>query len=56
MLSLYFGNWTFWEDYNAANGIFGNQKVTFDGPNKLILINPYKKYGILITFVENKIN
>jgi len=39
MLSLYFGNWTFWEDYDATNGIFGNQKVTFDGPNKLILIN-----------------
>lgn len=39
MLALGFGNWIFWEDYNPAEGFFGAQKVTFDGPNKLILIN-----------------
>ena len=38
MLALNFGNWTFWELY-ALPTYFGNQKVTFDGPNKLILIN-----------------
>jgi hypothetical protein len=39
MLALGFANWTFWELYDPAAGIFGPQKVTFDGPNKLILIN-----------------
>jgi hypothetical protein len=39
MLALGFANWTFWEAYDPASGIFGAQKVTFDGPNKLILIN-----------------
>lgn len=39
MLALGFGNWTFWEEYDPFNGSFGPQKVTFDGPNKLILIN-----------------
>jgi hypothetical protein len=32
MLALNYGYWTFWENY-------GPQKVTFDGPNKLILVN-----------------
>jgi hypothetical protein len=39
MLALGFGNWTFWDTY-AVNDVFGNQAVTFDGPNKLILVNP----------------
>lgn len=39
MLALGFANWTFWETYDPATGIYGPQKVTFDGPNKLILIN-----------------
>lgn len=39
MLALGFADWTFWEDSDPANGFFGQQKVTFDGPNKLILVN-----------------
>jgi len=39
VLSLYFANWTFWEAYDPESGTYGGQKVTFDGPNKLILIN-----------------
>ena len=37
-----YGDWDFWELYNPSNTDYGNQAVTFDGPNKLILIN----YGI----------
>lgn len=33
-----YGNWTYWELYSPPS-YFGNQKVTFDGPNKLILVN-----------------
>ena len=33
-----YGDWDFWELYNPDSS-FGNQKVTFDGPNRLILIN-----------------
>lgn len=39
MLALGFASWQFWEDYSPEDGFFGNQKVTFDGPKKLILIN-----------------
>ena len=39
MLGLNFGHWTFWDAYDPANGVFGAQKVTFDGPNKIILVN-----------------
>lgn len=34
-----YGSWEFWEEYNPDEKTFGNQKVTFDGDNKLILIN-----------------
>lgn len=37
-ISVNYGNWTYWADYNPPTYV-GNQKVTFDGPNKLILIN-----------------
>lgn len=33
-----YGHWTYWGDYNPPEFI-GDQKVTFDGPNRLILIN-----------------
>ena len=39
MLALGFGFWRTWELYDPSNGFIGGQKVTFDGPNKLILIN-----------------
>lgn len=39
MLSLYFGDWTNWAAYDPLNGYLGPQKVTFDGFNKLILVN-----------------
>lgn len=39
MLVLNYGYWTNWQAYDPANGFFGGQKVTFDGPNRLILIN-----------------
>lgn len=38
MLALGFADWTFWEAYNPPN-FLGSQKVTFDGVNKLILVN-----------------
>jgi hypothetical protein len=34
-----YGDWDFWELYNPPNTTYGRQKVTFDGPNKLILVN-----------------
>lgn len=41
MSSIHFnyGNWQFWSGYDPSNGLFGNQKVTFDGPNKIIIVN-----------------
>lgn len=38
MLALNFGDWVFWEGYSPLTS-FGQKKVTFDGPNKLILVN-----------------
>lgn len=38
MLALNYGDWVFWEAYNPPN-FLGPQKVTFDGPNRLILVN-----------------
>ena len=38
MLIFNYGDWTFWEAYDPPL-YFGTQKVTFDGPNRLILIN-----------------
>lgn len=38
MLALNFGDWVFWEEYDPPRYL-GSQKVTFDGPNKLILVN-----------------
>lgn len=34
-----YGNWEFWADYDPANNYFGAQKVTFDGPNRIIYVN-----------------
>jgi hypothetical protein len=45
-----YGEWTYWEDYNPPNYV-GNQKVTFDGPNKLILVNE----EVLLLDVQNDI-
>lgn len=39
MLAFSYGHWEFWEDYDPSSGFYGPQKVTFDGVNKLILIN-----------------
>ena len=33
-----YGEWTYWEKYNPPV-YSGNQSVTFDGPNRLILVN-----------------
>lgn len=38
MLGLNYGDWTFWEAYDPPR-FLGPQKVTFDGPNRLILVN-----------------
>jgi hypothetical protein len=38
-LTFNYNNWQFWTVYDPANGLFGNQKVTFDGPNKIIIVN-----------------
>jgi hypothetical protein len=37
-LTFNYGNWQFWGDYNPPLYL-GEQKVTFDGFNKLILVN-----------------
>jgi hypothetical protein len=39
MLLFGYNSWEFWEAYDPPNSTYGNQKVTFDGDNKLILIN-----------------
>lgn len=33
-----FGNWQFWSIYDPGNGLFGNQKVVFDGYKKIIYV------------------
>lgn len=33
-----FMRWEFWSVYDPANGFFGDQKVAFDGPNKIIFV------------------
>jgi hypothetical protein len=38
-LAFNYNNWQFWGPYDPANGYLGEQKVTFDGLNKLILVN-----------------
>lgn len=37
-ITVNYGHWTYWGDYNPPEFV-GEQKVTFDGPNRLILIN-----------------
>jgi hypothetical protein len=37
-ITVNYGHWTYWGDYNPPEFV-GDQKVTFDGPNRLILIN-----------------
>lgn len=39
MLLFNFGYWEFWETYTPGSDTFGNQKVTFDGIRKYILVN-----------------
>lgn len=33
-----FGNWQFWGVYDTENGLYGDQKVAFDGYNKIIYV------------------
>jgi len=33
-----FGNWQFWSVYDPANDLFGDQKVAWDGLNKIIYV------------------
>jgi hypothetical protein len=33
-----FGNWQFWGVYDPPNGLYGDQKVAFDGYNKIIYV------------------
>lgn len=39
MIDYNYNNWQFWGEYDPINGKLGEQKVTFDGPNRLILVN-----------------
>jgi len=39
-LSLNYNYWEFWAPYDPASDFYGQQKVTFDGLNKLIYVNP----------------
>ena len=34
-----YGHWNYWGVYDPSNDLYGDQKVTFDGVNKLILVN-----------------
>ena len=34
-----YNNWQFWSEYDPSGGLLGDQKVTFDGPNKIIIVN-----------------
>ena len=34
-----YNHWNYWGVYDPANELYGDQKVTFDGVNKLILVN-----------------
>ena len=36
---LNYNHWNYWSVYNPASELYGDSKVTFDGPNKLILVN-----------------
>lgn len=38
-IAFNYGYYEFWENYDTANGYYGNQSVTFDGINKQIFIN-----------------
>lgn len=38
-LTTNYGYWEFWADYDPPNGYYGNQKVTFDGINRQIIVN-----------------
>lgn len=49
-IAFNYGEWTYWENYDPPNYV-GNQKVTFDGPNKLILVNE----GVLLLDVQNDV-
>ena len=33
-----FGNWQFWGVYDTANGLYGDQKVAWDGENRIIYV------------------
>lgn len=36
---LNYNHWNYWSVYDPASELYGDSKVTFDGPNKLILVN-----------------
>lgn len=38
--TINYGYWEFWAPYDPAQGFFGQQKVTIDGENRFIIINP----------------
>lgn len=38
--TLNYGFWEFWAPFNPGEGVFGQQKVTFDGENRYIIVNP----------------
>ncbi|MEK9897091.1 MAG: hypothetical protein VW518_11830, partial [Burkholderiaceae bacterium] len=33
-----YGDWSFWRPYFPPDGYYGESKIAFDGPNRLILI------------------
>ena len=38
--STNYGFWSYWSIYDTSQELFGNQKVKFDGINKLIIVHP----------------
>lgn len=50
-LAVNYSYWEFWAPYDPDSEFFGNQKVTFDGENKLITVNS----GETLVYVKDDI-
>lgn len=38
LAAINYGHWEFWGTYDPQQGFYGEQKVAFDGPNKIIYV------------------
>jgi len=46
-----YGDWSFWRPYFPPDGFYGESRISFDGPNKLILISE----GVRLISVKREI-